>query len=233
MPIDEAIPITRASAHYLSLTGIAELQHRLRRNRENPKRVGSCDEVFGKLISEGLSRDELYEAIVNQTVEIVLTAHPTQVNRRTLQYKHTRIANLLSQHDRTDLSKDERELCLEELMREVLSLWETDELRRVKPTPLDEARSGLHLLEQSLWTAVPAYMRQVSKALKHHTGHDLPLNANLFKYSSWMGEFSISIYLPTISTHLLIYYYFLPILTTLGSNLQVETGTATPTSPAL
>lgn len=58
--------MSRASAHYLSLTAIAELQHRLRRNRENPKRVGSCDEVFGKLISEGLSRDELYEAIVNQ-----------------------------------------------------------------------------------------------------------------------------------------------------------------------
>ena len=85
MPIDEAIPITRASAHYLSLTGIAELQHRLRRNRQNPKRDKSCDEVFGRLISEGLTKDELYHAIVNQSVEIVLTAHPTQVNRRTLQ----------------------------------------------------------------------------------------------------------------------------------------------------
>lgn len=187
MPIDEAIPLTRASAHYLALTGIAELQHRLRRNRLNPKRTTACDDVFGRLISEGLTGTELYNAIVNQTVEIVLTAHPTQVNRRTLQYKHTRIAALLQQKDRSDAPKDERDEVLDNLMREVMSLWETDELRRVKPTPLDEARSGLHLLEQSLWTAVPSYMRTVSKALKEHTGRDLPLGTQLFKYASWMG----------------------------------------------
>jgi phosphoenolpyruvate carboxylase len=44
--------------------------------------------------------DDLFNEITNQTVEIVLTAHPTQVNRRTLQYKHAKIAALLQQHDR-------------------------------------------------------------------------------------------------------------------------------------
>lgn len=67
----------------------------------------------------------------------MLTAHPTQVNRRTLQYKHTRIAALLQQHDRADLTGEERRNIVSELQREVAALWQTDELRRQKPTPLD------------------------------------------------------------------------------------------------
>mmetsp|Transcript_11538 Transcript_11538/g.34176 ORF Transcript_11538/g.34176 Transcript_11538/m.34176 type:complete len:888 (-) Transcript_11538:12-2675(-) len=186
LDLDEALPLTRACGHYLNLTGMAELQHRLRRNRTH-RSSKSCEEVFGRLISEGMSTDQLYESLTNQTVEIVLTAHPTQVNRRTLTHKYTKISSLLAQNDRSDLTPIERERILDGLMREVMSLWQTDELRRAKPTPLEEARSGLYLVEQSLWTAVPEYLRRVSSALKKHTGHDLPLNARIFKYSSWMG----------------------------------------------
>ena len=66
----------------------------------------------------------------------MLTAHPTQVTRRTLQYKHTRIASCLERNDRPDLSPEERETVIEEIVREVTSLWKTDELRRRKPTPV-------------------------------------------------------------------------------------------------
>lgn len=48
-------------------------------------------------MESGVSPDQLYDAVTRQHVEIVLTAHPTQVNRRTLQHKHTRIATLLAQ----------------------------------------------------------------------------------------------------------------------------------------
>jgi phosphoenolpyruvate carboxylase len=74
---------------------------------------------------------------VLQCVEIVLTAHPTQVNRRTLQYKHSKIAMLLQQHDRADLTAEEKEQVLQDLMREIAALWQTDELRRQRPTPVD------------------------------------------------------------------------------------------------
>ncbi|GFH27327.1 uncharacterized protein HaLaN_25632, partial [Haematococcus lacustris] len=97
----------------------------------------SCDEAFGRLIAEGISPDKLYEAVTTQVVEVVLTAHPTQVNRRTLQYKHTRIAALLQQNDRPDLVKEERDNLLEDIAREVTALWQTDELRRQKPSPVD------------------------------------------------------------------------------------------------
>jgi phosphoenolpyruvate carboxylase len=48
------------------------------------------------------------------------------------------------------------------LFREVMATWQTDEIRRTKPTPVEEAKGGLHILEQSLWTAVPAYLRKLN-----------------------------------------------------------------------
>lgn len=113
--------------------------------------------------------------------------HHTQVNRRTLQYKHTRIAALLQQNDRPELTKEERAVVLEQLVREITALWQTDELRRRKPTPVDEARGGLHIVEQSLWTAIPHFLRKVSNALKHHTGRELPISAAPIVFGSWMG----------------------------------------------
>lgn len=72
-------------------------------------------------------------------------------------------------------------------MREITALWQTDELRRRKPTPVDEARGGLHIVEQSLWTAIPHFLRKVSHALKHHTGRELPISATPIVFGSWMG----------------------------------------------
>ncbi|PNW85106.1 hypothetical protein CHLRE_03g171950v5 [Chlamydomonas reinhardtii] len=188
LDMDEAVPLTRACGHYLNLSGIAELHHGVRRDRATREpNPNSCDAVFARLITEGVDPEELYRAVSEQNVEVVLTAHPTQVNRRTLQYKHTRIAALLQQHDRSDLTAEERRNMVSELQREVAALWQTDELRRQKPTPLDEARGGLHIVEQSLWAAVPQYMRRLSAALKKHTGHDLPLQATPFRFGSWMG----------------------------------------------
>lgn len=187
MQLDEALPLTRACGHYLNLTSIAELHHRVRRSRVEGKGARSCEAMFATLISEGMDPEEVYEAMISQTVEVVLTAHPTQVNRRTLQFKHTKIAALLQQNDRPDLTEEEREAVLQDLLREVAGLWQTDELRRQKPTPIDEAKGGMHIVEQSLWAAVPDFMRRVSAALKKHTGKDLPLGCTPVKFASWMG----------------------------------------------
>ncbi|XP_057845626.2 phosphoenolpyruvate carboxylase 4 isoform X2 [Cryptomeria japonica] len=187
MKLEEAVALARAFSHYLNLMGIAETHHRVRRTRNTVHLSKSCDDVFGKMIQNGTSPDELYDAVCKQEVEIVLTAHPTQINRRTLQYKHVRIAHLLEYNDRPDLGHEDKEMLIEDLMREITCLWQTDELRRRKPTPADEARGGLNIVEQSLWKAVPHYLRRVSAALKKHTGKPLPLICTPVKFGSWMG----------------------------------------------
>jgi hypothetical protein len=159
----------------------------IRMNRQHPTWSMSHDTSFSQLLSAGVTPEALHAAVAAQRVEIVLTAHPTQVNRRTLQYKHMKIASILEKNDRPELPPDERDALLEDLVRELLSLWQTDELRRRRPTPLDEARGGLHIVEQSLWTALPAYLRRLSGALKRHTGAPLPLDACPVRFASWMG----------------------------------------------
>ncbi|KAJ3694346.1 hypothetical protein LUZ60_009826 [Juncus effusus] len=187
MTLDEAFDLARAFSHYLNLMGIAETHHRVRKAREADGLSKSCDDVFDKLIQSGVHPDHLFDTVCKQVVEIVLTAHPTQINRRTLQYKHIRIAHLLEFNERQDLTKEDKEMLIEDLVREITALWQTDELRRHKPTPVDEARAGLHIVEQSLWRAVPDYLRRVSNALKKHTGKPLPLTCTPIKFGSWMG----------------------------------------------
>ncbi|CAN6478408.1 unnamed protein product [Victoria cruziana] len=187
MTLEEALTLARAFSHYLNLMGIAETHHGVLQARKTAYLTRSCDDIFNKLIQSGVSPEELYDTVCKQTVEIVLTAHPTQINRRTLQYKHVRIAHLLEFNDRPDLSHEDREMLVEDLVREITSLWLTDELRRQKPTPVDEARAGLHIVEQSLWKAIPHYLRRVSNSLKKHTGRPLPLTCTPIRFGSWMG----------------------------------------------
>ncbi|CAH9082129.1 unnamed protein product [Cuscuta epithymum] len=187
MTFEEALSLARTFSHYLNLMGIAETHHRVRRARGVTQLSKSCDDTFNRLLQSGVSPDELYDSVCKQEVEIVLTAHPTQINRRTLQYKHIRIAHLLEYNDRTDLGIEDRDMLIEDLVREITSIWQTDELRRHKPTPVDEARAGLNIVEQTLWKAVPHYLRRVSNALKKHTGRGLPLTCTPIKFGSWMG----------------------------------------------
>ncbi|KAM7464393.1 hypothetical protein LguiA_032514 [Lonicera macranthoides] len=187
MTLEEALTIARAFSQYLSLMGIAETHHRVCKAPDAAHLSKSCDDTFSQLVQGGCPPDELYNNVCKQEVEIVLTAHPTQINRRTLQYKHIRIAHLLEYNDRPDLGHEDREMLIEDLVREITSIWQTDELRRHKPTPVDEAKAGLHIVEQSLWKAVPHYLRRVSNALKKHTGRPLPLTCTPIKFGSWMG----------------------------------------------
>ncbi|XP_019176313.1 PREDICTED: phosphoenolpyruvate carboxylase 4-like [Ipomoea nil] len=187
MTLEEALSLARTFSHYLSLIGIAETHHRVRKGRGVPQLSKSCDDTFSQLLQSGVSPDELYNTVCKQEVEIVLTAHPTQINRRTLQYKHIRIAHLLEYNERPDLGIEDRDMLIEDLVREITSIWQTDELRRHKPTPVDEARAGLNIVEQTLWKAVPHYLRRVSNALKKHTGKPLPMTCTPIKFGSWMG----------------------------------------------
>ncbi|EYU22615.1 hypothetical protein MIMGU_mgv1a000787mg [Erythranthe guttata] len=187
MTLEEALSLARAFSHYLNLTGIAETHHRVTKAQSSSQLSKSCDDTLNQLVQSGVSPDELYNTVCKQEVEIVLTAHPTQINRRTLQYKHIRIAHLLEYNDRPDLGHEDREMLIEDLVRELTSIWQTDELRRHKPTPVDEARAGLNIVEQSLWRAVPHYLRRLSIALKKHTGKPLPLTCTPIKFGSWMG----------------------------------------------
>jgi phosphoenolpyruvate carboxylase len=193
MPIDEALPVARAFSHFLTLANIAEQYHRIRRRRvyeRDPQalpQVGSCEETFGRLLKAGVSPEALHDAVACLRIELVFTAHPTEVTRRTLMQKHRRVAELLALRDRPDLTAPERRELLDDLRIEVAAAWETSEIRRERPSPIDEARSGLVVFEQTLWDVIPRYLRVLESALVTHTGRALPLDAAPIRFGSWIG----------------------------------------------
>jgi phosphoenolpyruvate carboxylase len=84
--------------------------------------------------------------------------------------KHRRIADLLAMRDRADLTLPERDDLMNALRTEIAAAWETSEVRRERPSPIDEARSGLVVFEQTLWDTLPQYLRVLDRALVKHTG---------------------------------------------------------------
>ncbi len=186
----QALPLARAFAHYLALANIAEQHHRVRlyRHRQSaPDSMSASTHELKSFLDRGGDPAQLEAAVASLHVELVLTAHPTQTLRRTVLQKHRRIAAALARRDRPDLLPDENEEAVETLRREILALWESDELRRKRPTPVEEARAGLVLFDQILWDAVPAYVRRFDKALRDTVGHGLPHDAAPLRFGSWMG----------------------------------------------
>ena len=193
MPVEAARPVARAFSHFLHLANIAEQHHRIRRRRvylrdpAAPPQRGSCDETFARLLTAGVPADRLHEAVCGMEIELVLTAHPTEIARRTLVQKYNRIAVALAARDRAELTTPEREEVEARLLREIMSAWGTGEVRKTQPTPLDEVRSGLIIFEESLWEAVPRYLRAVDRALFGATGRGLPLDGTPVRFGSWIG----------------------------------------------
>jgi len=192
LELPEAMQVGRAFAHFLALANIAEQHHRIRRREDHaaepdaaPQR-GSLEESLGRLRAAGIGPEALHAAACAMSVELVLTAHPTEVVRRTLLLKHRQVAELLQQRDRAR-GPAEREVCRQALHREIVASWTTDEVRHARPTPEEEAKGGLVAIEQSIWEALPAFLRELDRSLQTHTGQSLPLDAAPVRFASWMG----------------------------------------------
>ncbi len=191
--VDDAIPVARAFTYFLTLSNIAERHHKIRRSRyyaRNPNAApqkASLDDTLKTLLERGVTSEQIYDAITSQEIELVFTAHPTEVVRRTLLMKYMRIGEALERRDRADLTIPEKEQIDEDIVRELYAIWDTDEIRREKQTPFDEALGGLLVFEQTLWNEVPKFVRNLDKALQRQTGKSLPLHAAPVRFGSWMG----------------------------------------------
>ncbi|WP_432696478.1 phosphoenolpyruvate carboxylase [Marinobacterium sp. YM272] len=180
---DEVLPVARAFTQFLNLANIAEEHHRVRRRLDNAAAQEMPDTLrvlLSNLKSEGLSSKQLIDTLADLNIDLVLTAHPTEVNRRTLIQKYDGITDCLKKLDRG-------EACQSRVDELVSQIWHTDEIRKQRPTPVDEARWGLAVLENSLWDAVPRFLRQLNAEVESSLGQSLPLDCCPIRFSSWMG----------------------------------------------
>lgn len=187
---NELLPVARAFNQFLNLANIAEqyqLIHRRDESQPAPFESRVLPELLARLQSEGHSNESLARQLGRLEIELVLTAHPTEVARRTLIQKYDAIAAQLAAQDHRDLTTAEREQIRQRLQRLIAEAWHTEEIRRTRPTPVDEAKWGFAVIEHSLWHAIPNYLRKADQALHAATGLRLPLEAAPIRFASWMG----------------------------------------------
>ena len=188
----EILPLTRAFTHFLNFANIAEQYHVVRSRRQSEFDTQSpsqnpLDQLLEKFKQQDISADTLFKQICELNIELVLTAHPTEVSRRTLIQKYDGINNCLFKVDQQKLTPRERDTVLQELKQLICSAWQTDEIRQHRPTPVDEAKWGFTTIEQTLWNAVPKFVRQLDDMVEVHCGKRLPLSIAPVRFASWMG----------------------------------------------
>lgn len=185
--------VIRAFAVYFQLVNIAEQNHRIRRKRDYERSAGetvqpgSIEDSVRDLKERGFSYDEVQEILQGLSLELVMTAHPTEAMRRAILDIHKRIADDVMQLDNPTLTFREREQLREKLLNEVITLWQTDELRDRKPTVLDEVRNGMYYFHETLFHVLPDVYQELERCLtKYYPEHNWHVPTYL-RFGSWIG----------------------------------------------
>jgi len=185
--------VIRAFSKYFHLVNVAELNHRIRRRREYQLKEGisvqpsSIESAILAIKEKNLSEETIQEVLNKLSLELIITAHPTESTKRSLLEIQKRIANILKQLDNPMLTKKERKQLDEQLYEEITIMWQTDELRQSRPTVMDEVRNGLYYFDQTLFDVLPDIHQEVQDALCENYPDFNWKVPNFLSFGSWIG----------------------------------------------
>ncbi len=188
MSISETVRIVRAFSYFSHLANIAEDQNNIRQMRSRGAlRSGTLAETLAHARDAGFSAADLRTFFKEALVSPVLTAHPTEVRRKSTIDREMEIAALLDRRERVQLTPEESEASDEQLRRAVLTLWQTNLLRRTKLTVLDEVANGLSFYDYTFLHEVPRLHCSLEDRLNKDEGGDAGELASFLKMGSWIG----------------------------------------------
>ena len=198
--------LTRAFTHFMNFINLAELidaSRSLNEYENSKKKISNhnlfIEEIFEDLFNnKNLSEKKIYDTAKNLDIGIVLTAHPTEVKRRTLILKYHKIIEILEQRELLKLFPSKLKILDKKLFDELTIIWNTDDLKRSKPSPYDEARWGLAIIEDSLWDTIPKVYRRLNSIFIQNMDKGLPKNFNP------MNDKIIPSYKPSLSFLILV-----------------------------
>ena len=185
--------VIRAFAIYFQLVNIAEQNHRIRRKRDyeflagDEVQSGSIESAIKALKDRDIAQEDIEEMLGGISLELVMTAHPTEATRRAVLDIHKRIAEDVMELDNPTLTHREREKLKEKLMNEVLILWQTDELRDRKPTVIDEVKNGLYYFDETLFDALPNVYEELERCLAKYYPDKKWHVPSYLRFGSWIG----------------------------------------------
>ncbi len=187
--------LTRAFNHFMNFYNLAESidASRTLDQYENIKSNKKFQNIFIEEIFENffknkkISNNKIYNIAKSLNIGIVLTAHPTEVKRRTLIQKYHTLTEILEQRILLTNYPSKLKILDKKLYDEITIIWNTDEIKRSRPTPAEEARWGLAIIEDSLWDTIPKVYRRLNQIFEKNMGKGLPKNFNPIEFGSWMG----------------------------------------------
>jgi phosphoenolpyruvate carboxylase len=185
--------VIRAFAIYFQLVNIAEQNHRIRRRHEyqiqedSVMQPGSIQHAVSALKENGVSAKIIADLLEKVSLELIITAHPTESTRRSVLEIHHRIAGLLQQLDNPILTKKQKQNLNEALFNEVTILWQTDELRDRKPTVMDEVSNGLYYFDETLFELLPEIHQDLEDCLSEQYPEEKWHVPNFLRFGSWIG----------------------------------------------
>src|SRR6201988_477966 len=191
MSISETVRIIRAFSYFSHLANIAEDQNTIRQMRtrsagKGAPRAGALADTLAMAQAAGIKPAELRQFFKTALVSPVLTAHPTEVRRKSTMDREMEIAQLLDRRERVQLTPGEAEASDEQLRRAVLTLWQTNLLRRTKLTVLDEVGNGLSFYDYTFLSEVPRLICGLEDRLNIGEAEASEI-ASFFRMGSWIG----------------------------------------------
>ncbi|MDW7548494.1 phosphoenolpyruvate carboxylase [Pseudoalteromonas peptidolytica] len=189
---DEALlPVARSFNHFLNLANVAEQFHTTSKSGAPDGVMGEIDRTLDELQSKveagELTLNEVADVISKLKIDLVLTAHPTEVTRRTIINKHVELSECLKLLENISGEDPVYDEVLDRIEQLISQAWHTSDIREKRPTPLDEAKWGFAVIENSLWEAVPKFVRYFNTQVKTRLNLQLPAHFSPIQLTSWMG----------------------------------------------
>ncbi len=185
--LPDAIRLVRAFTVYFHLANTAEQVHRVEDlNTSAPASNNRFADTVAKLQGLGISDTEILTSTRNADLRPVFTAHPTEASRRSILDKLAEIATLIERRNESSASATDRRRIDRRVDELIDAIWQTDELRRQQPNPVDEARSILYFLTQIMEQGVPELLDDIDATLGSLGGGLDPDRAPI-KFGSWVG----------------------------------------------
>ncbi len=191
----DLLRLTRAYNHFMNLYNLAEsvdasrtLDQFENSSKDKKNKNIFIEEIFESFFkNKNISNEEIFDLAKRLNIGIVLTAHPTEVKRRTLIQKYHTLTEILEQRNLLQNYPSKIKVLDKKMFDEITIIWNTDELKRYKPSPFDEARWGLAIIEDSLWETIPKVYRRLNEIFVKNMKKNLPKNFNPIEFGSWMG----------------------------------------------
>jgi phosphoenolpyruvate carboxylase len=192
LDVNSARVMSAAFAAYFDLVNLAEENQRVQQLREremdlHPKSLGeSVGEAIAALKKAGITPEQMQSLLNGLSIELVLTAHPTESRRRTVISKLQRLARLLDSLSNENVLPRLKKRIRDSIRAEVVSLWLTDRHRTARLAATDEVRTGLYFVESVFWEALPALYEDLDNALASNYPTVVSPSSWL-RLASWMG----------------------------------------------